>query len=377
VQLADEHRQLRKSIRAWAEAEVGPHAATVDREGSFPHEAWDAYVKHGWVAMQYPAEFGGEGADGVSCAILIEELARVCASSSLFALISKLGATPMLQWGSAELRQRYAPRLAAGQSQWSYCLSEADAGSDVAAMTTTAVRDGDDYVLSGVKQWVTNAGVSDLYTVFARTGPGAGHHGLSCFVVERDWGVEVSRLEDKMGMRGSPTGQVVFDEVRVPAGNRIGEEGEGFAVAMRTLDRSRPVIGAQAVGIAQGALDCAVAHLKARRQFGQRIADFQGPRFMVADMAVAVEAARALVYDACALVDHDPEAELTVRGSMAKRLASDVAMEVTTDAVQLLGGCGYTRDYPVERMMRDAKVTQIYEGTNQIQRVVIAKHLLG
>jgi alkylation response protein AidB-like acyl-CoA dehydrogenase len=292
-------------------------------------------------------------------------------------LISKLGMIPIMNWGSAELKARYLPRVASGEAQASYCLSEADAGSDVAAMRCRAVRDGDSYVLTGTKYWITNAGISETYTVFAKTDPDAGHRGVSCFVVEAEWGVKIAKHEEKMGLRASPTGEVVFDEVRVPAGNLIGEEGRGFHIAMHTLDRSRPTIGAQAVGIAQGAIDCAAGYMQQRHAFGGAIADFQGLRFMLADMAMRTEAARALVYQACSLVDDDPADELSKIGAMAKCFASDTAMSVATDAVQLLGGYGYTKDFPVERFMRDAKITQIYEGTNQIQRVVVAKKLLG
>jgi alkylation response protein AidB-like acyl-CoA dehydrogenase len=309
---------------------------------------------------------------------MVEELARVCASTSVTILISKLAMMPILNWGSSELAKVYVPRVATGAAQGSYCLSEADAGSDVASMRCRAVRDGDHYVLSGTKYWITNAGASDIYVVFAKTDPDAGHRGISCFVVEAEWGVKVAKLEHKMGLRGSPTGEVVFDDVRVPARNRIGEEGQGFAIAMHTLDRSRPIIGAQAVGIAQGAIDHAATYMHERRAFGQPIADFQGLRFMLADMAMRTEAARTLVYRACSLVDAgDPDNELPMIGAMAKCFASDTAMAVATDAVQLFGGYGYTKEFPVERFMRDAKITQIYEGTNQIQRVVIAKRLLG
>jgi len=238
------------------------------------------------------------------------------------------------------------------------------------------VRDGDDYVLTGSKYWITNAGISDVYIVFAKTDPTAGSRGISCFLVERDWGITIAKHEDKLGMRGSPTGEVVLDEVRVPASHRIGEEGQGFTIAMHTLDRSRPTIGAQAVGIAQGAIDYAASYMKQRHAFGAPIADLQGLRFMLADMATRNEAARALVYRACSMVDHDPSGELTQFGAMAKAFASDTSMSVTIDAVQLLGGYGYTKDFPVERFLRDAKVTQIYEGTNQVQRVVIARELL-
>jgi alkylation response protein AidB-like acyl-CoA dehydrogenase len=302
----------------------------------------------------------------------------VCASTSVTLLISKLGMLPVMNWGSEELKRRYLPRVASGDAQASYCLSEADAGSDVASMRTRAVRDGEDYLLTGSKHWITNAGVSDTYTVFAVTDPDAGRRGISCFLVEAGWGVQVGAHEDKMGLRGSPTAAVSFDGLRVPAANLVGREGMGFAIAMHTLDRSRPTIGAQAVGIAQGAIDEAIGYMQERKAFGKPIADLQGLRFMVADMAMHVEAARALVYRACSLVDDgDPDGELTKVGAMAKCFASDTAMSVTTDAVQLLGGYGYTKDFPVERFMRDAKITQIYEGTNQIQRVVMAKKLLG
>jgi alkylation response protein AidB-like acyl-CoA dehydrogenase len=309
---------------------------------------------------------------------MAEELARVCSSTSLTLLISKLGMSPVMNWGSEDLKRKYLPRVASGERQASYCLSEADAGSDVAAMRARAVRQGDHYLLSGTKYWVTNAGISDTYTVFAVTDPAAGRRGISCFVVEADWGVEVAPHEDKMGLRGSPTAAVTFDEVSVPASNLVGEEGMGLTIALHALDRSRPTIGAQAVGLAQGAIDYAGGYMKERQAFGKAIADMQGLRFMLAEMAMRTEAARTLIYRACSLIDSDdPEGELTMIGAMAKCFASDTAMAVTTDAVQLLGGYGFTKDFPVERFMRDAKITQIYEGTNQIQRVVIAKKLLG
>jgi alkylation response protein AidB-like acyl-CoA dehydrogenase len=266
--------------------------------------------------------------------------------------------------------------VAAGESQASYALSEADAGSDVASMTTRATRDGDDWVISGSKVWITNAGISDVYTVFARTSEDR-HTGITAFLVEAEWGVEVDKLEHKLGIKGSPTGVIRLDEVRVPDTHRLGEVGEGFKVAMHTLDRSRPTIGAQAVGIAQGALDYAIGYMRERTTFGRPIADNQGLQWMAADAAMKIEAARGLVYKACAMVDEgDSHGELSMAGAMAKCFASDVAMQVTTDAVQFLGGYGYTNEFPVERMMRDAKITQIYEGTNQIQRIVIAKHLM-
>lgn len=375
MNLSADQRSFREVLRRFCEDKVAPRAAAVDRLGAFP---WDSYAD--CVAMELtglaiPPAYGGAGADHVTQAIVVEELARVCASTSLAILISVLGATPVKLWGSEELKASYLPRIASGDSQASYCLSEPDAGSDVAALRTRAVREGDEYVLSGTKCWVTNAGVSDLYTVFAKTDPAAGHRGISVFLVEAAWGVQVTKLEDKLGVRGSPTGQLLLDGVRVPAANRIGEEGQGFYIAMGTLDRCRPTVGAQAVGIAQGALDLAASYMRQRRQFGRPIAAQQGLQFMLADMAMRTEASRGLVYRACAMIDEEDPA-LGVTGAMAKCVASDAAMSVTTDSVQLLGGYGYTKDFPVERMMRDAKITQIYEGTNQIQRVVIARGLL-
>jgi alkylation response protein AidB-like acyl-CoA dehydrogenase len=292
-------------------------------------------------------------------------------------LISKLGMLPVLNFGSAEMKEQYLPGICTGENQASYALSEADAGSDVASMVTRAERDGDDWILNGSKSWITNAGISNLYTVFARTS-GDRHTGITAFLVEAAWGVEVEKLEKKLGIKGSPTGVIRLEDVRVPDANRIGEVGQGFPIAMHTLDRSRPTIGAQAVGIARGALDVAIGYMKERTTFGRPIGDNQGLQWMVADAATKVEAARTLVYKACAMVDDgDPHGELTMTGAMAKAYASDVAMEVTTDCVQFLGGYGYTNEFPVERMMRDAKITQIYEGTNQIQRMVIAKHVMG
>jgi len=328
--------------------------------------------------MQYPDLYGGDGADSVSCGILIEEIARVCATTSLTAFISRLGTTPLIDWGSDEQKRHYLPLIASGEWQASYCLSESEAGSDAAAVSTTAERTSEGYVLNGIKCWITNAGVSRLYTVFAKTDADAGHRGLSCFLVERDWGVEFGSYESKMGVRGSPTGEVILRDVKVPIHSRVGAEGQGFEIAMSTLDRSRPIVGAQAVGIAQGALDYATAYVCQRKQFGRPVAEFQVIRFMLADMATKIEAARLLVYEALGLIDGKAPRETRSRTSaMAKCFASDTAMQITTDSVQLLGGYGYTTSHPVERFMRDAKVTQIYEGTNQIQRVVIANRLLS
>jgi alkylation response protein AidB-like acyl-CoA dehydrogenase len=379
ITLTDEQRQFRAALRQFCDDKLAPRAAEVDRNAEYPWDNFEAIKSMELPALGIPTEYGGAGADHVTQSIMVEELARVCASTSLIVLITKLGMIPVMRWGSEELKREYLPRAASGDIQCSYCLSEPDAGSDVASMKTRAIRDGDDYILTGGKYWITNAGISDTYTVFAKTDPDAGHRGISCFLVEKSWpGFSVGKLEEKLGVRGSPTGEVLFDEVRVPASHRIGEEGQGFYIAMATLDRSRPTIGAQAVGIAQGAVDYAAGYMKQRQQFGHAIAEFQGLQFMLADMALKTEAARTLVHKACAIVDEDdPHGELTITGAMAKCFASDVAMEVTTNAVQLLGGYGYTKEFPVERFMRDAKITQIYEGTNQIQRVVIAKRLLG
>ncbi|MDE3065007.1 MAG: acyl-CoA dehydrogenase family protein [Acidobacteriota bacterium] len=364
-------------MRPFVDERIAPNADRDDRDQAFPQASFDACVEMDLPALWVPEEYGGAGADMVTQAIMAEELARACASTSVTMLISKLGMLPVLNFASEEIKRAYLPRIARGEIQASYCLSEADAGSDVAAMRCRAVRDGDDYVITGSKYWITNAGVSDTYTVFASTDPEARGRGITCFLVEKEWGVEFPKHEDKMGLRASPTGEVVLNEVRVPASHRIGEEGEGFKIAMHTLDRSRPTIGAQAVGIAQGAIDYAGSYMMGRKAFGAPIADLQGLRFMLADMAMRTEAARALVYRACATIDAgDPDANLSYLGASAKAFASDVAMSVTTDAVQLLGGYGFTKDFPVERFMRDAKITQIYEGTNQIQRVVVAKHLL-
>src|SRR4051812_16669650 len=376
--LTEEQRSFRDVMRQFAEDKIAPRAAETDESSEFPWENFKACIEMELPALGMPAAYGGSGADHVTHAIMVEELARVCASTSLAILISHLGMTPVMNWGSEELKSTYLPRIASGQSQASYCLSEADAGSDVASMKTRAVRDGDSYVITGTKYWITNAGVSDLYTVFAKTNPEAGHRGISAFVVERDWGIQIGKLERKMGVRGSPTGEVILDGVRVPATNLIGNEGDGFRIAMHTLDRSRPTIGAQAVGIAQGAIDYAAGYMKERRAFGHPIADFQGLQFMLADMAMKTQASRQLVYRACTIVDDDdPDGELSMAGAMAKCFAADTAMEVTTNGVQLLGGYGYTKDFPMERFMRDAKITQIYEGTNQIQRVVIGRRMLA
>ncbi|MFF1465466.1 acyl-CoA dehydrogenase family protein [Streptomyces sp. NPDC058330] len=372
---AEEHDMLRETIRSLAEAKIAPFAAAVDEEARFPQEALDALVASDLHAVHVPEEYGGAGADALATVIVIEEVARACASSSLIPAVNKLGSLPVILSGSEALKKKYLGPLAKGDAMFSYALSEPDAGSDAAGMKTKAVRDGDFWVLDGVKRWITNAGVSEYYTVMAVTDPAKRSKGISAFVVEKsDEGVSFGAPERKLGIKGSPTREVYLDNVRIPADRMIGEEGTGFATAMKTLDHTRITIAAQALGIAQGALDYAKGYVKERKQFGKPIADFQGIQFMLADMAMKIEAARQLTYAAAAKSERG-DADLTFQGAAAKCFASDVAMEVTTDAVQLLGGYGYTRDYPVERMMRDAKITQIYEGTNQVQRIVMARNL--
>ncbi|MEF9904332.1 acyl-CoA dehydrogenase [Streptomyces sp. P9-A2] len=372
---SEEHDMLRDAVRSLAEAKIAPYAAAVDEEARFPQEALEALLANDLHAVHVPEAYGGAGADALATVIVIEEVARVCASSSLIPAVNKLGSLPVILSGSEALKEKYLTPLAKGDGMFSYCLSEPDAGSDAAGMKTKAVRDGDHYVLNGVKRWITNAGESEYYTVMAVTDPTKRSKGISAFVVEKsDEGVSFGAPERKLGIKGSPTREVYLDNVRIPADRMIGEEGTGFATAMQTLDHTRVTIAAQALGIAQGALDYAKGYVKERKQFGKPIADFQGIQFMLADMAMKVEAARQLTYAAAAKSERG-DADLTFQGAAAKCFASDVAMEVTTDAVQLLGGYGYTRDYPVERMMRDAKITQIYEGTNQVQRIVMARNL--
>ncbi len=374
--LTDTQRSFQAMMRAFSDQKIAPHADEVDRTATYPWASFNALKDADLCGLGIPEAYGGQGADMIIQAIATEEISRHCASTAVTMLISKLGMLPVMNFGSEELKSTYLPKIASGEYQGSYCLSEADAGSDVASMRCRADRDGDDYILNGSKYWITNAGISDTYTVFAKTDMSAGSRGISCFLVEKDWGVQVPKLEDKLGLRASPTGEIVFDNVRVPKSHLIGEEGQGFTIAMHTLDRSRPTIGAQAVGIAQGATEYAAQYMKTRNAFGGPISELQGLRFMLADMAIKTEAARALVYRACAMVDSDPDGQLTMFGALAKSFASDTAMQVTIDAVQLLGGYGYTKDFPVERYLRDAKITQIYEGTNQVQRVVISKALL-
>jgi alkylation response protein AidB-like acyl-CoA dehydrogenase len=375
-QLPEDHETIRAAVREVCDARVAPHAAEADENAEFPKASYDALRASDFHAPHIPVEYGGAGADALATAIVIEEVARACASSSLIPAVNKLGTMPLLLAGSSALKEKYLRPVAAGEAMFSYCLSEPEAGSDAASMTTKAVRDGDYWVLNGVKRWITNAGVSEYYTVFAVTDPTARSRGISAFVVEKsDEGVTFGAPEKKLGIKGSPTCEVYFDNVRIPLDRMIGEEGTGFATAMQTLDHTRVTIAAQALGIAQGALDFAKGYVKERKQFGKAIAEFQGVQFMLADMGMKLEAARQLTYAAAGKSERNDK-DLTYFGAAAKCFASDAAMEITTDAVQLLGGYGYTRDYPVERMMRDAKITQIYEGTNQVQRIVMARQLL-
>ncbi|WGY03445.1 acyl-CoA dehydrogenase family protein [Nocardioides sp. QY071] len=375
--LSEEHQAIREAVRAICDAKVAPFAAAVDEEARYPREAQDALQAADFHAPHVPEQYGGAGADALATVIVIEEVARADVSASLIPAVNKLGSLPVMIGGGAEIKAKYLTKLAAGEGGFSYCLSEPDAGSDAANQKTRAVRDGDDWILNGTKRWISNAGESEFYTVLATTDPDARTKGISAFVVEKsDEGVSFGAPEKKLGIKGSPTREVYFDNVRIPGDRIIGEEGKGFEYAMKTLDHTRITIAAQAVGVAQGALDYALGYAKERQQFGKAIADFQGLQFLLADMGMKVEAARQLTYAAAGRSERG-DADLTFFGAAAKCFASDVAMEVTTNAVQVLGGYGYTRDYPVERMMRDAKITQIYEGTNQVQRIVMARQLLA
>ncbi len=374
--LSEEHQAIREAVRAVAEAKIAPYAADVDEQARWPREAAEALLAADFHAPHVPEEYGGAGADALATVLVIEEIARVCVSSSLIPAVNKLGSLPLMISGDEQLKKNYLSRLAHGEG-FSYCLSEPEAGSDAANQKTRAVRDGDHWVLNGVKRWISNAGESEFYTVLAVTDPDKRTKGISAFVVEKsDEGVSFGAPERKLGIKGSPTCEVYLDDVRIPGERMIGPEGTGFATAMKTLDHTRVTIAAQAVGVAQGALDYALGYVQERKQFGHKIADFQGLQFMLADMGMKIEAARQLTYAAAGRSERGDK-DLTFFGAAAKAFASDTAMQVTTDAVQLLGGYGFTRDYPVERMMRDAKITQIYEGTNQVQRVVMARQLLA
>jgi len=369
---------LRDAVRVLADERVAPRAAEVDRTGEFPEDLRRLLADHDILALPFPEAHGGLGGELLSVCLAIEQLSRACATTGLILAVQELGALPLLLEGTPEQQARWFPGLASGAQLIAFALTEAEAGSDASAITTRAVRDGDFYVITGSKRFISQGSVADLVTVVALTDPGAERHRrLSAFVVEvPSEGFSVTRIEHKMGIRGSPTAELAFDGVRVPIANRIGDEGDGFGLAMRTLDRSRPGIAAQAVGIAQGALEVATAYARERRQFGQRIGDFQMIAAMLADMDAGTEAARQLLYRACVEIDAGaPDASRW--SAMCKLVAGDTAMRVATDAVQVLGGYGYIDEFPVERMMRDAKITQLYEGTQQIQRLVIARSLLG
>ena len=370
----EEYEALRESVRALATKKIAPFAKAVDEEARFPQEAYEALQSADLAAAHVDSKYGGQGADALATVIIIEEVARVCGSSSLIPAVNKLGSLPIILAGSSELKEKYLTQLAAGKG-FSYCLSESEAGSDAAAMKTKAAKSGSDWIISGSKKWISNAGFSDFYTVLAQTDPTLGAKGITAFVIEKsDAGVSFGAHEKKMGFRGSPTREVYFDNVKISDDRRLGEVGSGFALAMKTLDHTRITIAAQALGIAQGAFEVATKYSHERKQFGKEIFDFQGVQFMLADMAMNIAAARSLTYSA-AVKSERGEKDLTFFSAAAKCFATDVAMKVTTDAVQVLGGYGYVSDYPVERMMRDAKLTQIYEGTNQVQRVVMARHL--
>jgi alkylation response protein AidB-like acyl-CoA dehydrogenase len=376
--LTEEQELLRDAVRVLADERVAPRAAEVDRTATFPEDLRQLLAAQDILALPFPAEHGGLGGDLLSICLAVEQLSRACATTGLILAVQELGALPLLLAGSAAQQARWFPRLASGESLIAFALTEAEAGSDVAASRTRAIRDGDDYRISGSKRFISHGSVADLITVFAVTDPEAPRHRrLSCFVVEVPTpGFSVPRIEHKMGLRGSPTAELAFDDVRVPVANRVGDEGDGFGLAMRTFERSRPGIAAQAVGIAQGALEVATQYARERRQFGQRIGDLQMVGAMLADMDAATESARQLLYKACAEIERG-SADAGRWSAMCKLVAGDAAMRVTTDAVQVLGGYGYIDEFPVERMMRDAKITQIYEGTQQIQRLVVARALLG
>lgn len=380
--LTEEQNLFRETVRRLAVERVQPRAAEIDRSGEFPWDIFELFSEYGLVGVGMPEAFGGGGADLLTFCLAVEEIARVCATSSLIIAAQHLGAMPILVAGSRAQQERFMPDIASGRKIAAFALTEPEAGSDAGGTQTRAIRDGDRYRISGTKVFITNGGLAKTLVVFASTDPGRGVRGISAFVVDGESsGLSVGRIEEKMGIRGSQTAMLNFDDVAVPSDCLLGQEGEGFKIAMRTLDRTRPGIAAQALGIAQGALDVTLAHLQQRRQFGKPLIEQESIQFMLADMETHIEASRNLLYKAAEVVETagfaaESSAEVTRYSAMAKLLCSDTAMQVTTDAVQLFGGYGYVRDYPVERMMRDAKITQIYEGTNQIQRLVIFRNLL-
>jgi alkylation response protein AidB-like acyl-CoA dehydrogenase len=378
VRLNEEQLMIQRSVRELAQARIAPRAAEIDEKEEFPWDVVELYRSHDLFALPFPPEYGGLSGSALTLNVAIEEIAKVCATSALILAVQALGGYPIMIGGTEEQKQRFLPDLASGKKLAAYALSEPGAGSDPAGMQTRATRRGDDYVLNGTKIWITDGGVADTVVVFAKTDPAQGSRGISAFVLEDAQklpGFTASTIHGKLGIRGSNTAELSLSDVAVSAANRLGEEGDGFKLALRVLDRSRPGVAAQALGIAQGALDYAVGYARERQQFGKAIAEFQGIQFMLADMEAQVQAARALVYLASQVIDAKGD-DISRYCALAKLVAGDAAMKVTTDAVQILGGYGYVREYPVERMMRDAKITQIYEGTNQIQRVVLARELL-
>ncbi|MGZ3583383.1 MAG: acyl-CoA dehydrogenase family protein [Ktedonobacterales bacterium] len=375
IQMAAEEKMLLEMVRELAHEKVAPRAADIDARGEFPWDMKELLAKQDILAMPFPEEYGGLRSSELTILMTIEELSKACATTALILCVQQLGALPILLAGTEEQKSRYIPKLASGEWLASYGLTEPGSGSDAGAMRTRAERRGDTYVLNGLKHFITNAGIAQVNTVFAVTDPSAGTRGISAFVVEADRpGFRLGKVENKMGIRGSQTGELVFEDCEIPAENLLGHEGDGFKIALATLDRTRPGIAAQALGIAQGALDFAVQYAKQRVQFGKPISENQGVQFMLADMDIKVEAARRLIYHVGELMDSG-SARFSRESAIAKTFASDMAMEVTNDAIQVLGGYGYMKEFPVERMMRDAKICQIYEGTNQIQRLVIARSL--
>jgi alkylation response protein AidB-like acyl-CoA dehydrogenase len=375
--LSDDEQMLIEAIREIAQERVAPRAAEIDHTSQFPWDMKELLSQQDILAMPFPSEYGGIEASELAVVMAIEELARHCATTSLILAVQQLGSLPIILAGNEAQKRKYLPQLASGEWLAAFGLTEAGSGSDAAAMQTFAVREGEKYILNGSKRFITNGGLAQVNSIFAITDPKVGTRGISAFIVEKDFpGFSVGRIEEKMGIKGSQTAELIFTDCEVPVENLLGHEGDGFKFAMMTLDRTRPGVAAQAVGIAQGALDLALSYSKQRIQFKKPIADNQGIQFMLADMATSVEAARLLVYNAAEMIDRG-EPNFSKYSSMAKLFASDIAMDVTGDAVQILGGYGYMKEYPAERMMRDAKITQIYEGTNQIQRLVIARALLG
>ena len=375
-QLTEEQQDIKKCVREFAETVIAPQAAQIDETAKFPFDLYKEMVENGLVALPYPEKYNGGGADPVTECILVEELSRVDLSCALACLVNILGSKPIMLGGSEEQKEKYIPRITSGESLCAFGLTEAGAGSDFMGIKTRAVKKGDKYILNGTKLFISHGNISDIVTVFAKTSPDPGLKSLSCFIIESSFpGFKVGKTEHKMGIRGSETSELIFEDMEVPEENILSTEGAGWKLAMNTLDTSRPGVGAQGVGVAQGALDVAFKYAREREQFGQPIGNFESIQNMLVNMAIKVEAARLLIYKAAVAVKNNDKAK-SMYAALSKYYGGDVAMEVTTDAVQILGGYGFTKEFPVERMMRDAKITQIYEGTNQIQRIVVSRHLL-